>query len=342
MKHRTQQSTLLLFTAAVWMFIICPVILAQAAKYVTVATIGNQVPAVDKNSSPQKVVDQVIEFWGKELKQVLPDKPDLIVLPEYCDFPRSFPKEVRDEYLDVRKDQILNFFASQAKANQCYIAFGMRHQTEDGSWRNSCIVVNREGNVAGIYNKNFPTIGDIKGGVKAGSSTPLIQCDFGTIGAAICFDLNFDELRRTYAELKPDIIVFPSMYHGGLVQNYWAYSCQSFLVGSMAFRDIPSEIRNPLGEVISSTNYFDFAVAKINLDSRLVHLDFNWEKLTRLKTKYGNNVIIKDPGKVGAVLLTSEDPKITVDQMIKEFDIELLDDYLNRSRKFREEPGNRE
>lgn len=55
-------------------------------------------------------------------------------------------------------------------------------------------------------------------------------------------------------------------------------TCRSFFVGSMTFREIPSEILNPLGEIISSSiNCFDFAIAEINLDRRLVHLDGNWE-----------------------------------------------------------------
>ena len=125
------------------------------------------------------------------------------------------------------------------------------------------------------------------------------------------------------------------MYHGGIAQAIWAYSCRSYFVGSV-YRQTPSEIRNPMGEVVaSSTNYFDFAVARINLDCELVHLDYNWEKLTALKAKYGPSVTISDPGELASVLVTSEAGKITVDQMIREFDIEKLDDYLNRAREFR-------
>lgn len=57
------------------------------------------------------------------------------------------------------------------------------------------------------------------------------------------------------------------------MQDVWAYRSRSFFVGSINGGGTPSEIRNPLGQVVaSSTNYFDFVVATINLDSRLVHL----------------------------------------------------------------------
>ena len=76
-------------------------------------------------------------------------------------------------------------------------------------------------------------------------------------------------------------------------------------------------------------------MATVNLDRRLAHLDGNWEKLRALKKKYGDAVSVKDPGQLGAVLITSDDDSITVDQMVKEFEIELLDDFFDRSRAAR-------
>ena len=307
---------------------------ALAANYVKIATIG-AVPSPDRSLKPQMLVNEVITFWKHELSQVLPDKPDLIVLPEVCDLSGA-----GDEYLSVRKNQVLDYFASVAKSNRCYIAFGMKRKESEGVWRNSCVVLDRNGGIAGIYDKNFPTIGEMEDGIKAGIVAPIIQCDFGRVAVAICFDLNFDELREQYAHEKPDLIVFSSVYHGGIAQSMWAYTCRSYFVGSV-YKGTPSEIRNPMGEIIATTtNYYDFVVTRINLDCKLVHIDYNSSKLTSLKEKYGTAVTITDPGKLGAVLVASEDKNVTVDQMIREFKIELLDDYFNRSRGFRLKTGN--
>jgi hypothetical protein len=301
----------------------------MAANYITVATIG-AVPQLDEKQDPQSLVNQVITFWQKELAQVLPDKPDLIVLPELCDLSGA-----GDEYLGVRKNQIVDFFSSVARENHCYLAYGTKREDDLGLWRNSCIMLDRKGGIAGIYDKNYPTIGEMESGIKAGQVAPLIQCDFGSVAVAICFDLNFEQLREQYAHEKPDLILFCSMYHGGPAQGMWAYTCRSHFVASV-YPGNPSEIRNPAGDIVAtSTNYFDFAVSRINLDMKLVHLDYNREKLTALKAKYGSGVTILDPGKLGSVMVSSENKEITVDQMIQEFDIELLDDYLNRARGFR-------
>ncbi|WP_206611015.1 carbon-nitrogen hydrolase family protein [Mariniphaga sediminis] len=309
----------------------------DASNYVTVATIGGRPSSVDRTQEMQVTVEKVIKFWDVRLKKVLPNKPDLVVLPEACDVPMGLTRTEKDNYYQTRKNQILDYFASVAKENRCYILYStIRQQDADGVRRNSGILLDREGKIAGIYDKNYPTIGEMEAGIKAGDDAAVLECDFGRLACAICFDLNFDELRQKYEKMDPDIIVFPSMYHGGLVQSNWAYSCRSFFVSSCGFTTLPSEVRNPLGEIVaSSTNYFHYAVTTINLDSRLVHLDYNWDKLSAVKEKYGRAVTITDPGKLGAVLITSEHESVSVNQMIKEFDIELLDDYFNRSRTFR-------
>jgi hypothetical protein len=305
------------------------VINSFAVNYIKVATIG-AAPSLDRNQDPQKLVSQVIAFWQKELDQVLPDKPDLILLPEFCDLSGAGEK-----YLQVRKNQVLDYFASIAKANHCYLAFGMEREESEGVWRNSCVILDRNGKIAGIYDKNFPTIGEMEAGIKAGKEAPIIQCDFGKVAVAICFDLNFDELRELYIGKHPDVILFSSMYHGGFVQSIWAYKCRAFFIGSI-YKGNPSEIRNPMGEIVATSNiYCDFAITRINLDYKLVHHDYNQSKLAALKKKYGPAVTITDGGMLDVVLVASEDSNVTADQMIREFKLELLDDYFNRARDFR-------
>ena len=308
--------------------------LAQASNKVKIATIGAS-PSINKNQSPELLVEQMISFWQGQLNQVLKSKLDLIVLPEVCDVPVGLSTAEQKMYLDVRKNRLSDFFASVARENNCYIAFGSLHNADKGL-RNSLILLDRAGKIAGTYHKNFPTISEMEQGIIPGDQTPIFQCDFGTVAMAICFDLNYDELRLKYSKLQPDIIIFSSLYHGGLMQSQWAYSCRSYFVSAIGIVQLPSEVLNPLGEIVaSSTNYFNYTLATINLDYELAHLDYNWDKLKKLKAKYGDAVSIHDPGKVGAVMISSEDKVLTAQQMVKEFDIELLDAYFDRSRMFR-------
>ncbi len=307
-----------------------------------IATIGPRPLTVEANLPPQRVVEAMIAHWRREFAQVLPDRPDLIVVPEACDRPAGYPDQKRLEYYRARGNQVRDFFARTASENRCYVVYSAAREMEDGTWRNSSTLLDREGKVVGIYNKNHVVIEETtRWGILCGREAPVFDCDFGRVAFAICFDLNFDELRLKYAKARPDLIVFSSMYHGGLMQSYWAYSCRAHFVAAVA--GLPCEIRNPLGTVVaSSTNYFDYAVGDVNLDCRLVHLDYNRQRLKSLKNKYGPKVSIRDPGFLGAVLVSSEDDEVGVDEMIREFQIELLDDYMARALAHRHAPGNME
>ena len=155
--------------------------------------------------------------------------------------------------------------------------------------RNSIVLLDRNGEIAGTYDKNHPTIGELEQGKLPGTEVPIVECDFGRVALVICFDLNFDRLREQVKAAKPDLILFCSNYHGGLMQAYWAYSCRSHFVGSIR-RMAPSEIRNPLGNVVATnTDYFDYAVAEVHLDCESAHFDFNGKRFKAMKKKYGHS-----------------------------------------------------
>ncbi|MBN2448776.1 MAG: carbon-nitrogen hydrolase family protein, partial [Lentisphaeria bacterium] len=138
------------------------------------------------------------------------------------------------------------------------------------------------------------------------------------------------------AAQRPDLIVFSSMYHGGFMQNYWAYSCRSYFVGAVAGDQCT--VINPLGELVAaSTNYYHWVTATINLDCVLAHIDYNNARFRSLKQRYGRGVTITDPGHLGCVLLTSEMDGLSVHEMVAEFGIELLDDYWDRALRHRAE-----
>jgi hypothetical protein len=285
-------------------------------------------------------VQEMMAYLQKNLEQVLPDQPDLIVVPEACDRFPSFTMEQRKRYYQHRGDRIRDFYRQVARKNHCYIAYSAcRWLPEETTlpYRNSTQIIGRDGEIVGIYDKNHLVPAELDNGeIAYGTEAPVFQLDFGRVGCAICFDLNFDELMRRYAEQKPDLLIFSSMYHGGLSQEYWAYSCRSYFAGAIC--NDQSRILNPFGETVASTtNYYNFITGKVNLDYALVHIDRNGPKYRAAKEKYGDRLIIHDPGHIGAVMLTYEGTDRTVKDIIREFDIMLLDDYFNNCRAHRVE-----
>jgi predicted amidohydrolase len=190
------------------------------ANYVTISTLGPRALRFGQGGKihGQAAVDRMKTHWRNMLADVLPDKPDLIVVPEACDRFPEHPMKERVAYYRVRGNQMRDFFAETAREHHCYIAYSAAREMPDGSWRNSTQLIDRAGEVVGIYNKNHLVIEETtKAGILCGKDAPVFKCDFGTVGCAICFDLNFDDIRLKYAKTQPDILAFSSMYHGGLM-----------------------------------------------------------------------------------------------------------------------------
>ena len=302
------------------------------ANRVTVSAVGPNPPTGFRGIAGQAALDAMQEHWTREIAQLLPDKPDLIVVPEACDRFPEHTKEERHTYYRFRGTSMRDFFGRVARANRCYVAYSAARELPDSTWRNSTQIIDRTGTVVGNYDKNHLVIEETtENGILCGKGSSPIKTDFGTLSCAICFDLNFQEILKKTKANRPDLVVFCSMYHGGLMQNQWAYRCRSHFVGAIAGRP-PSAVINPLGEILAeSTNYFDFVTARVNLDCCVVHLDYNGEKLAAARRKYGPGVTVHDPGNVGAVLVTSELDGVTARQIVKEFGIELWDDYYERA-----------
>ena len=304
------------------------------ARYITISAIGARAPAVDPNTPPHEAVDAIVAHLQSEIEAVLPDRPDLVVLPEVCDIPANYDlcgDAVLVSLLNARGDRALAALAELARRQRCYITYPAVRRLPDGTLRNSIQLIDRQGDVACAYDKYHPTLWELDAGILPGSRAVTVDCDFGRLGFAICFDLNFDEIRSLYVQARPDVLVFSSMYHGGLMQAYWAYTCRSHFAAAISGTG-SAHILSPVGApVASSTNYFHCATARVNLDCAVAHLDFNWERLAEMRARHGPKVRIADPGFLGSVLISSETDEFGAGDLAREFGIELLDDYFARA-----------
>ena len=79
-----------------------------------------------------------------------------------------------------------------------------------------------------------------------------------------------------------------------------------------------------------------WAVAEVNVDREVFHLDDNQNKLKALREKLGPDIDIDVFDPEGYFLLASRRTGLSVEQIAKEFQLETLRDYLARSVKMRE------
>src|SRR5262249_40790815 len=133
---------------------------------------------------------------------------DLVVLPETWLGQKDNP-----ELLD---GPTLTTFGALAKKHHTYLVCPIDRRA--GKRRlNSAVLLDRAGKVAGRYDKVFPYWSEfaLKQPVCVGDTAPVFQTDFGRLGLAICFDVNFPEVWQRLAEQEAELVVWPSAYSAG-------------------------------------------------------------------------------------------------------------------------------
>lgn len=267
------------------------------------------------------------------------DKPDIILLTEGCmhNTPHSASRQEKDARSEPLPEfgPITRFLAGKAKQYRTYImASYWRRAPKGGGRYNSAVLLDRQGKLVGYYDKMFPTIGEMEDGVLPGRGPVVFNTDFGRVGAMICYDFNFVELLAEYKKQGAELICFLSNYRAGKLIPAAALRNQCFFASS-----VPGEnavIVDPLGRTLAeSSSYGRIIFARLNLDSRVVHIDYNADRVRRLKEKYGPAVRIETASPEAVYFLSSLHPQTSIGEMIAEFEVETLDAYLDRARSVR-------
>jgi predicted amidohydrolase len=200
---------------------------------------------------------------------------------------------------------------------------------------NAAVLLDRRGEIAGIYHKIHPTVSELQQGVVPGVETPVFETDFGRIGCAICFDLNFREVMVGLSAGGAEIVFFPSMYRGGLQLPIWAHDFGTHLVSATPGEG--SAIVDPLGRVLMQSSAYQKTLTRtLNLDRCLMHIDQNHLQWTAIKAKYGPGVEIDVASPEASFALISHLPDVTAPQIAAEFGLESRVDYFRRSNRERE------
>lgn len=225
--------------------------------------------------------------------------------------------------------------SEKARQYGTYIICPMVHQKEDRTY-NSAVLIDRRGEVVGAYHKIHPTIGEIESGITPGTEPTVFETDFGRIGCAICFDINFQDVGDGLFANGAEIVFFPSMFRAGLILSIWAVRYRCFVISATPGEQ--SVIVNPLGRVLVQSFVHGRVIARtLNLDKEVLHLDYNAEKLDDLKTKYGPDVELEIASPEAVFLLSSHHPRATARDMIREFELEPVADYFDRANRIRTE-----
>jgi predicted amidohydrolase len=206
-----------------------------------------------------------------------------------------------------------------------------RFERHPDGLRNASIYVSRKGEVLGRYFKMFPTIGEMDKGIIPGAGAVCVEAEFGRVGFAICFDLNFIELRDAYRPLRPDVVVFSSMYRGGITVQSWAVDLGAYMVSSYGCE--LGRIVDRGGRILAMATYEALATAEVNLNSVQMHMDYNWGKMDEMLAKYGTELRFDYYTQEAVYVVSST--TVPIREIMAEFKLWDIQDYFGTARQKR-------
>ncbi len=267
------------------------------------------------------------------------DRPDLILVPEefanWANQPTPAAAAAAAQPLD---GPVTEELAALARRYRTYLAFGLLRKNGRRVF-NSIVLLDRRGKVVWVYDKITPMVTEMKDlGILPGRRPRSFDCDFGRVAGAICFDINFLELGESYLRQEVELLLFPSAFPGGRLLDAWVARFGFALAQSTWYEH--NRILSCTGAVVAQTSdIMPTATACLNLNRRVVHMDGNLEKLDRMRSRYRGDVLVEDLREEAVCVITSLKKGLEVSRLIREFQIETLPAYLDRSRGARRRMG---
>jgi predicted amidohydrolase len=276
--------------------------------------------------------EKLLERASSWIELASRDEPDLIVLPETFNGLGLGSREWAQSAEDV-PGPTSELAARKADQHSTYLVCPIVRRDREGL-HNSALLFDRDGELSCTYDKVHPTIGEIEEGVIPGRRGVVHDADFGRLGFAICFDLNFRDLRRYYARRRARLVCFPSMYRGGIQLRLWAYEIGCYVISSTPGEQ--SAIVNPLGRILEESYQYNKIISRrINMDYEVLHLDYNHEKFETMKESHGPGVELEVASPEGVFLLHSEEKDTSAREIMKEFGLEARSEYFARATRMR-------
>ena len=293
------------------------------SRYVTVGSVSESRPAYSIDE-----VGPVLEHLEKFIRRASKMGCQILAFPEAHYRPEGKYPDVAEEL----SDRGGSWAMEMACKYDLHLIWPMV-TLEGGTIYNSAVLIDRKGEVIGSYHKMNPTKGEIEGGVMPGDEAGVFETEFGRVGMAICFDLNFRNIMEGLRDNGAEVVFFCSAYRGGMQLRWWAVECGYYVV---------SAIRSDLGQIIDLTGrqlelstYEALVTHRINLNRRLLHMDYNWGKMDEMLDKYGSDLTFDYVTQEARYAIGSEREGLDIEDVIDEFGLLRLQDYWREANELR-------
>ena len=163
---------------------------------------------------PYQNAEAVIAWEIEQLKLLKNSQCDLVLLPEYSNAAGIDNAAKLREFAQGPGTEFTTRLANIARNSKFAIAAGVIISDSAGRLRNRLLLIDRDGNTAGVIDKLHLTDTEVQLGIVPGNKIEILDFSGLKIAGAICFDQYFPDYFNMLALHKADLILCPSYQRG--------------------------------------------------------------------------------------------------------------------------------
>ncbi|MGH9439480.1 MAG: carbon-nitrogen hydrolase family protein [Terriglobia bacterium] len=290
--------------------------------------IGRPVRLVSIGYSRILPLNEIVEYVDREGAK----GADAIVLPELC---RGHDKTSQEPL----HGPTVTAMSALAKKHKTYVAVPIDRR--DGERRfNTVVLLDRSGKVVALYNKIFPYWNefdvapfDAHPSVTPGDAAEVYKADFGHVGFATCYDINFSEVWRRLSDKGAEVVIWPSAYSGGIPLQAYAANYHYYVFSCTLRPDC--SVYDVTGERLLYGRGSEVNVSRItlDLDRGIYHENFNLAKRNKLLKEHPQDVMQEQwLHSEQWFVLKAKRPGVSARELAHQYGLEELRHYIERSR----------
>ncbi|MGV9745855.1 carbon-nitrogen hydrolase family protein [Rhodococcus zopfii] len=174
--------------------------------------------------------------------------------------------QMREAAFDVDAVPVKELCAAARRHSVVIVLGGMKNRTVDGVY-NSALVIDRDGTIAGRYDKLHLFDANIGGQSfeassveRPGDGPVLIDVDGVRIGLTICYDVRFPELSRELAAAGAEILLVPAAFVRSTGEAHWHTLLRARAIENLAYVVAPATVHSPTPDHVDAFETYGHAL----------------------------------------------------------------------------------